>query len=410
MVHSVSESSLSNELIEYFCVQLRLNPVYLWYSTIIHLKHNYRAIDKKLGMIISNKNFFSPECLTISLGSDCNLNCLYCFSKNNETEKCEILNEIDFLTCISKAAELVAANCRRKNISFLLGFQGSGEPLVYFDKLKKTYELVETIVRKNNLRLFSFITSNGCMEKEKYTWVAKHFNRVCLSIDGSKEIHDIQRRTRDKKGTYDRIVKTIDILRQNHKTAVVRTTVTQHNVHNLAAIVNHFIEELKLSDIQVEPVYMVQLKENLVPSPDVFVENYFDAKKLAANFGGTLNYSGYRKNEKHGVYCIINKNVLFIGPNGNASICLFKDSEKKESLFAIGHYDIKNERFIIEEKKIEKLKKMIERLYLDCENCEIVVSCVKGCPDVCIIEKDTNYTITESLRCKINRLLYQKER
>jgi radical SAM protein with 4Fe4S-binding SPASM domain len=239
--------------------------------------------------------------------------------------------------------------------------------------------------------------------------VAQHFDRVCLSIDGDEKTNNIQRRTKDKKGTYGYIVETIDILKQNHKTPVVRTTVTQYNVNHLAPIVLHFVEDLKLVDIQVEPVYLIQSREDLVPFPDVFVKNYLEAKKLAANSGAMLQYSGYRKNEKHGVYCNINKNVLFIKPNGNANICLFKDSEKKEGPFTIGHYDIKNDRFIIEDKKIEKLKKMTEILYLDCENCEIVDSCVKGCPDVCIIEKDFRYPIKESLRCKINRLLYQKE-
>jgi radical SAM protein with 4Fe4S-binding SPASM domain len=361
-----------------------------------------------MSQIISNKNSFSPECLTISLGSDCNLNCLYCFSKNSKTKKNNILNETDFLKCISKAAELVAVNCMRKNLPFYLGFQSSGEPLMYFTKLKLIFEIVSAIIQKNNLRLFSFITSNGCMEKEKYQWVATHIDRICLSIDGNEEINDIQRRTKDKKGTYRRILDTIDILKQNNKTPAIRTTVTRHNVNQLVRIVRHFIE-MKLLQIQVEPVYLLQSNGDLTPSPDLFVENYLKAKIIASNFGGMLNYSGYRKNERHGTYCNINKNVLLIGLNGNASICLFKDSENTESPFIIGHYDTCNEQFIIEDKKIDKLKKLIKRRYHDCEKCEIKDSCVKGCPDFCVMEKDANYTINESLRCKINRLLYQKE-
>jgi radical SAM protein with 4Fe4S-binding SPASM domain len=359
-------------------------------------------------MIISKNDSFSPECLTISLGPDCNLNCLYCYSKNVKTEKSQILNETDFLGCVSKATELVAANCRRKNSPFFLGFQGSGEPLMCFAKLKSTFELVSSVVQKNNLNLFSFITSNGCMEKEKYRWVAHHFNRICLSIDGNQEINDIQRRTRDNKGTYDTILETIRILQQNHATPVVRTTVTRYNVNHLAPIVLHLVEKFKLVDIHIEPVYRVQSEGDLAPLPDVFVENYLEAKKLVAGSGGILNYSGYRKNEKHGAYCNIYKNVMFIGLNGNASLCLFKDSGKKENPFVIGHYDISSDRFILEDEKIEMLKSA-GRHYLECESCEIMESCVKGCPDVCIYENDANFSIKESLRCKINRLLFQKE-
>lgn len=360
-------------------------------------------------MLNLNNTHFSPECLTISLGSDCNLSCLYCYSEKNRVEEKDNLNENELLICILKAAEIVASNCKAKNIPFFLGFQGSGEPLIYFKMLKNVFELISAMAQKNNLKLFSFITSNGCMEAHKYKWVATNFSRICISLDGNKEINDIQRGAKDKNGTYNRVLDTINILRQNQKIPVIRTTVTRYNVDNLVPIVNHFINDLELSEIQMEPVYLVGQNGILPPSPDAFVENYSEAKRLAFKSGGTLSYSGYRKNEKHGIYCNIKKNVLFIGPNGNASICLFRDREKKESPYVIGYYDGKANQFVIDHDRILRLKETADRLYHDCENCEIQNSCVKGCPDICVFENESNYAIQESFRCRINRLLYQKE-
>lgn len=352
---------------------------------------------------------FSPECLTISLGSDCNLSCRYCYSKKHETIAHDHLAEQEFLACISTAAEMVAANCTTKNIPFYLGFQGSGEPLMYFHLVTKIFQLISDLARQNDLNLFSFITSNGCMEANKYEWVANHFSRICLSLDGNQEINDLQRQLKNNHGTYHQIEKAIHILKRNHKIPAIRTTVTKYNVTHLASIVAHFINDLGLLEIQVEPVYLVSQNGELAPDPDAFVENYLAAKMLANKSGGTLSYSGYRKNERHGSYCNFNKNVLFIGRNGNASICLFKDSEKKESPFVIGYYDATENQYVIDHDKISRLMAAANRLHQDCEKCKLQTSCVKGCPDRCIFENESNEAIHENLRCKINRLLYQKQ-
>lgn len=352
---------------------------------------------------------FSPECLTISLGSNCNLNCLYCYSRNESFENSSALSEGELVRCIAKASEIVAENCKSRKLKFYLGFQGSGEPLLYFELLTKIYEQVSAISRKNGLELFSFITSNGCMEQGKYVWLARHFNRICLSIDGSKEMHDLQRRYLDRRGTYDRVAETIHTLKRNNKFPVVRTTITKYNVDSLVPIVRHFVKELGLLEIQIEPVYLVQRGKTLHPPPDEFVYHFLKARELASKSGGNLKYSGYRKNEIHSVYCNINKNVLFIGRNGTASICLFRDSENKDSPFVIGFYDSKEDQFFIDYEKVSELKKRASRLYQACENCEIQNSCVKGCPDICLFEADANFPIQESLRCQINQLLFEKE-
>jgi len=131
-------------------------------------------------------------------------------------------------------------------------------------------------------------------------------------------------------------------------------------------------------EIQVEPVYLVGQKRTLPPSPDAFVENYIEAERLADKTGARSVIRVTEKMKNMGILQI-NKNVLFIGPNGNASICLFKDREKKESPYVVGYYDGKANQFVIDHDKILRLKEVTDRLYQDCESCEIQNSCVKGC-------------------------------
>ncbi|MFZ5516591.1 MAG: hypothetical protein ACOY90_08115 [Candidatus Zhuqueibacterota bacterium] len=248
------------------------------------------------------------------------------------------------------------------------------------------------------------------MEDYKYSWIANHFDRICLSLDGDRNAHDFQRRHTSGTGTYPSVMAALRILSENRKIPVIRITVTRHNAHLLAPIMTHFIDDLGLREFQVEPVYRLSVGNALYPEPDIFVFNFLRAKKIVSRAGGMINYSGYRSNQQHGPYCNFFKNVLFIGRRGIASACLFKDDEAIESLFAIGHYDVEANRFLINTNKVRDLECSAHKLYLECVRCEVQDSCVRGCPDLCRLSHEAAYPVTQSLRCRINRLLFEYEK
>ena len=365
-------------------------------------------ISSEPNMIDVDDNEYRPECLTISLGSKCNLNCLYCFSDKNKFEDHNRLAKPDFEKCIQTAAEMVAQNCQSKGIPFFLGFQGGGEPLSYFDQLKHVYNLISKFADKNNLQLFSFITSNGCMDEQKYEWISERFNRVCISLDGNIELNDFHRKDENNNGTYEKIISSIDVLKKNNKIPSIRTTITKYNVNEMVDIVRHVILDLELTEIQIEPVFFIHKDDNLQPAAEIFVRKYIEARKFAERCGCTVTYSGYRKNAFHGTYCNLQKKVLFIGPNGHSSICLFKENESASSPYIIGYYHRETGTFQLDKHKIEQLMNLTSRYYRQCWNCEIRNTCVRGCPDLCLVENDDNAPVRESLRCRINRLLYKK--
>ncbi len=365
--------------------------------------HNTRSPDSRMPPDITH--IFSPECLTISLGNHCNLDCLYCFAQKEQISK-KTLPESEFTRCIEKAGELVARNCFAKNIPFYFGFQGSGEPLLYFEKCKRIFNRIQFVAEKYHVKLFSFITSNGCMQDECYEWVAQNFDRICLSLDGDRESNDRHRLTKNGLGTYHRIVSAIGLFQKKSKNCVIRMTVTRYNVHKLVPIVLHFIKDLGVSDIQVEPVYF---NRSLAPSPRQFAEQYLDAKHHAQNIGVVLNYSGCRKHKKHGPYCNMDRNVLYIGPLGTASVCLFKDYEEKTSPFSIGFYHAGQDLFVLDNNKIDRLIEKFNQPIPACNGCELTEYCVKGCPDLCVLDAGAHSKVKNTIRCQINRLLYEYE-
>ena len=359
-------------------------------------------------MINESIDDYSPECLTVSLGPECNLQCIYCYAKNDLIEKSDKLDKSYFFDCVWAAADIVAENCIEKQKPFFLGFQGGGEPLIHFDDLRNIHRHLASKMETDGLKIYSFLTSNGCLGIERYKWVAQNIDRVCISLDGIGQVNDKHRRTLGGEGTFVKTTGTIKCLLEQGKIPAIRITVTALNVHNIAETVTYLIREFFIKDIQVEPVYQVNDSSGILPTYKDFVDNFLLAKEIAGKSGARLGYSGYRPQEEHGPYCNTEKRVLFLDPNGNASLCPFKDVEPISSPFVIGFYDSKQCKYRIDYKKICTSKSALCRIRTECENCEINESCVLGCPDVCMMTGAVKSMIRKSLRCKINLFLHER--
>lgn len=357
-----------------------------------------------------HSHHFSPECLTVNLGRDCNLNCVYCFSKKNKLSREETtIHPHRFILAIEAAAHLVAKFCKDKKRDFYFGVQGDGEPLVQFDLLKEVVDRIDEVCKQKQLKKQSFITSNGTMEQWQYTWLAGNFSRVCISVDGPAKIHNRHRPMRDGEPTYSKVVEALTTLRQSGIFPVCRVTVTTHNVKNLKEIVGHLHHELGFTEIQIEPAYHC---EDLRPTVNAFSQNLMLAKKEARRLGCNLVYSGLRNRMPHGPYCNALKNVLFIKPNGTASACMFSSIFDNSDRFQVGQYDDRNDEFVLEQSKFNKFITSVSKPIDECTECPIRDHCVRGCPDFCTAlskgyDKGVISKVGDTFRCQTNRLLLE---
>lgn len=353
---------------------------------------------------------FKPECLTISPGNDCNLGCSYCYAKLFIRTAGKV-SEDDYIKIINSSAQIVAENCSERKIPFNLGFQGGGEPLLYYDQLKKICRNVLEIAEKSNLKLFSFITSNGTMEPEKYLWLAENFSRICISVDGPEHIHNHNRKFKDGSPVFQRVKKNIEVLSAAGNNPVCRMTITEDNIEYLAESVRYLVSGLGFSSINIEPVYSLYETESIMFDPELFADSLVNADRIASGLGCSLTYSGFRPAELHGAYCNTEKKVLFITPNGKGSICLFNENDENNNLFTIGEFLREKDTFIIDHEKVEKLQSYINLLPEECTQCVIKNHCTRGCPDICLIKMNSNIykkSVKESMRCRVNRALYNK--
>lgn len=136
-----------------------------------------------------------PRTCTLMITHQCNLNCTYCYEthKSNKQMSIELAKEL-----VAKEFELVAKSPMYSGLQ--IDYIG-GEPLLRFDLIKEVAEWAWSNPWPVNY--MHFATTNGTLLNDAMkSWFETHKNQFCLglSLDGSPETHDINRR-----GSYSHI-------------------------------------------------------------------------------------------------------------------------------------------------------------------------------------------------------------
>lgn len=172
------------------------------------------------------KTYLKAMCLNVS--HTCNLSCEYCFAKEGRYHGPEAIMTDDVA---------------KKSIDFLLENSGShynldidffgGEPLLNWDLVKNTVDYARSKEKEFNKHFNFTLTTNGMLlDDEKIEYLNKNMKNVVLSLDGRKEKHDEFRKTRDGKGSFDKIVPKFQKLVKNRgdKEYYMRGTFTANNL------------------------------------------------------------------------------------------------------------------------------------------------------------------------------------
>ncbi|SHH60829.1 anaerobic sulfatase maturase [Clostridium grantii] len=139
----------------------------------------------------------------------CNLRCKYCFyhslSENREKSSYGIMTYDTLENLIIKAMN-------HEPSSILFAFQGGEPTLAGLDFYLHLIELVKKH-NLNNIPISYALQTNGMLIDENW---AKFLNEnnflVGVSLDGYKEIHDLNRVDSLNKGSFNKIMKSIDLL------------------------------------------------------------------------------------------------------------------------------------------------------------------------------------------------------
>lgn len=155
----------------------------------------------------------------VSITNRCNLACPYCFHQQSDCDMTLETMEMTIRYLLSNAAR---AN-RKASVSFF-----GGEPLLRF------HDIIYPIVTKYGDAIEWSITTNGTLLTEQIIDFCKDFNIVILlSIDGCKNVQDIQRPLKDGNSSFDKLKNIIPYLLLKMPDTIFRSTITKFSLPHL---------------------------------------------------------------------------------------------------------------------------------------------------------------------------------
>lgn len=183
--------------------------------------------------------------ITIEMTERCNLNCHYCTYGNLYSTVNRKGADIPFSLIRNILVYLNEKMNSSLNVSdnkpFYISFYG-GEPLLCFQRIKETVDLVKKMNFSNNVVIFS-MTTNGFFLDKYMDYLMEHNFRLLISLDGDREGNRL-RVDHNEKSQFDRIFSNVKSLQAKYpdyfKTSVNFNAIL--NRYNSAVSITNFIE------------------------------------------------------------------------------------------------------------------------------------------------------------------------
>lgn len=161
-------------------------------------------IEQEARVLPTIHNTFDTCYIYIIISQKCNLRCIYCFEKNSDYKmhkynsmSFDIQYYMEFISAVEKLY---------RNVCVVLY---GGEPL-----LKENYGAIERIFKfLKNKRIRVRIISNGTL-LDQYLNLLREYNfieNITISLDGTRDIHDIRRKNVKGAGTYKKIISNVKL-------------------------------------------------------------------------------------------------------------------------------------------------------------------------------------------------------
>lgn len=252
--------------------------------------------------------------VTITLTESCNLNCTYCYEKNKSKRF------IDIELAKKIVDKEITDRGDYEGIEFdLFG----GEPFIAFDIIKELSDYIIDRCTEQEFPFVIFLTTNGTLvHGEIQEWLLDNIDNVkCgLSLDGTKEMHDMNRSS-----SFDDI--DIDFFRNNYPEQGVKMTVSKESLNTFAEGVI-FLHEQGF-EVSCNLAYQIDWSNNdnkdilyreLMKLIDYYISNP-DIEPCSMLGMGLTNIGSFNENAVR--FCGAGKETKAYDINGNSYPCQF---------------------------------------------------------------------------------------
>lgn len=270
--------------------------------------------------------------IVLKLANTCNINCTYCywFKDLSVYKKSKLIKDNVLSAFYQKLRNYLLKT--GQNI-FSIVFHG-GEPLIVGkSRLEQILFNLRQIEIDLNVKIFKVIQTNGTLLDEEWIDILTSYDvQIGISIDGPRNINDLNRIDFQGHSTYERTLRGIRLLQKRR--VVFGLLAVYNSSFTAQSICDFFIEELRVSSFDVL-LPNVNYDHAEIPYVQAFYQELFE-----------LWYFRYRE---RGIKIKIAKNILnaltgqkvtmqSIGYNPEDSVMLKPDGELEasDSLHAIG--------------------------------------------------------------------------
>lgn len=163
----------------------------------------------------------------------CNFSCDYCYRPKSLRD---LGHPVLTFEHIKKAIRLFSYNYTSRTEHPLFKFIG-GEPLLHMDIIKKTINYICNLGSKSHFGsqtpCFSISTNGALLTPAIVDLIEAYDISLGVSMDGRKLIHDKCRLSKNRVGTFDLVMKGVDLLRSRNIPFAVNLTLGRHNINSV---------------------------------------------------------------------------------------------------------------------------------------------------------------------------------
>jgi uncharacterized protein len=185
-------------------------------------------------------------------GAVCNLDCSYCYFLSKERlypgSRFRMADELLELY----VRQLIEAHGPQPEVT--VAWQGGEPTIMGVDFFRRAVELAGLYARPGQRIVYTMQTNGTLLDDEWGSFLHEHGFLVGISIDGTRDLHNAYRVDKGGKGSFDRVIAGLDVLKRHEVDWNVLTTVHAGNEAHGREIYCYFRDELEARYMQFIPI------------------------------------------------------------------------------------------------------------------------------------------------------------
>lgn len=336
--------------------------------------------------------------LRLNTAVDCNLACTYCHGINEMKPCAESRMPVE--TAL-RAVHLFCNLLLEHDVKFMQIRYFGGEPLLNRRAVLSSMALAQELSVQHGLHLSVLLNTNATLITPRLAQeLATHRDHLTaiVSLDGPLTAHNSARIYRNGRGSFDSVLRGLDILQQANIRTNISATFGDHNQDQLRSLVDLLLDR-DIHYMGLDPIRMVTKSDDPMRLAEALLDVVAYGESMGFEIGGM--WKGVIDRLEHGsfgAFCGGSGTELSVLPSGEIYPC-------QSQPVLLGTLNDLESRALFAGDAYRYVSGRVAGNLPDCQGCEIEGLCAGGCAaDACAMSGNL-YGRTQF--CEFNKVLVQ---